>query len=142
MILHRKFVTIHLFKSQEKELFTQEEIAASDLRVSMMVEIQYIRVYQEGEDRQGSIISNRIFEAVFTDYFAAKKEYRPNGKRSHGVIYQDVMKDGKFDMAACICKLTDERRMDIVVDFEKEQYIVELKNGKAKRLLRGHTINS
>ena len=89
----------------------------------------------------------------------------------HGNIYQDVTKDGKFDMAACLTRFarhyreiyshldekfleregrllflsfltpllngqgsfyiesrfTDMRRMDLVVDFEGQQIIVELK---------------
>ena len=98
-------------------------------------------------------------------------ETSKRNKREPGIIYQDVIKDGKFDMAACMQKfaeyyreiytdkdilfyerycrllfmsfltpllngqgfihietgLTDLRRMDLVVDFEKEQFIVELK---------------
>ena len=120
-------------------------------------------------------VSNRIFEIRMTHYFAAKDE-NVQGKRSHGLIYQDVIKDGKFDMAVCLTKfakyyreiyseidnkllerhgrllflsfltpllngqgffhietqLTDLRRMDIVVDFERHQQIVELKMWKGE----------
>ena len=116
-------------------------------------------------------VSNRIFEIWMAHYFAAKDENVKNKKRVHGIIYQDVIKDGKFDMAACLIKFvghyreiyaemdepflerhgrllflsflspllngqgnyyiesqfTDMRRMDIVVDFEGQQIIVELK---------------
>ena len=116
-------------------------------------------------------VYNKIFEVRMARFFASMDENSQPGKRSSGVIYRDVIKDGKFDMAACLIKfaehyreiytdkeehfherhgrllfmsfltpllngqgfihietgLTDERRMDLVVDFEKEQFIVELK---------------
>ena len=116
-------------------------------------------------------VHNRIFEARITRYFTSIEENSNRKKRVNGVIYKDVVKDGKFDMAACLLKfaeyfreiytdkegqffekhgrllfmsfltpllngqgfihietqLTDERRMDLVVDFDKEQYIVEMK---------------
>ena len=116
-------------------------------------------------------VYNRIFENWMTHYFAAKDENVLKAKRAYGVIYQDVIKDGKFDMATCLTKFaehykeifakrdvefferhgrllflsflkpllngqgnyyiesqfTDLRRMDVVVDFEGQQIIVELK---------------
>ena len=116
-------------------------------------------------------VSNRIFEIRLTRYFASKDENMRISNRVHGIIYKDVIKDGKFDMAACLRKFaehykqiytekevhfferhgrllflsflkpllngqgnfyiesqfTDLRRMDIVVDFEGQQIIVELK---------------
>ena len=116
-------------------------------------------------------VCNRIFEIRMTHYFVANDENIRNNKRVHGCIYQDVIKDGKFDMAACLTRFaalykeiyshldedfleregrllflsfltpllngqgnfyiesqfTDMRRMDIVVDFESQQIIVELK---------------
>ena len=116
-------------------------------------------------------VYNRIFEVRMARFFASMDENLQKNKRIPGVIYQDVIKDGKFDMAACLLKfaeyyreiyslkeeqfferhgrllfmsfltpllngqgfihietgLTDLRRMDLVVDFEKEQFIVELK---------------
>ena len=144
-----------------------------NLITDLAITYDYIR---KGENNRGAVISNKMFEACFTDYFVSKKEYSPNGKRVPGVIYKDVIRDGKFDMAMCLCKfaehydetysmydkpflerngrllflaflvpllngrgfyhiesqLTDQRRMDIVVDFEKEQYIIELKLWKGE----------
>ena len=116
-------------------------------------------------------VSNRIFESRIVAFFASKDENTLSKKRVPGAIYQDVILDGKFDMAACLLKfaeyyreifspseegfferhgrllfmsfltpllngqgfihietqLTDLRRMDLVVDFEKEQFLVKLK---------------
>ena len=117
------------------------------------------------------VVSNRIFEIWMTHYFVAKDENVQERKRVHGIIYQDVIKDGKFDMVACLNKFaehyreiytemdnnfferhgrllflsfltpllngqgnyyiesqfTNMRRMDVVVDFEGQQFIVEMK---------------
>jgi len=117
----------------------------------------------------GSIkVSNRIFEILITNYFISKDE---ETSRSTGVLYGDVVQDGRFNMALCLEKfarhyreiynqkdsvflereerlifltylkpllngrgryhlesgLTDERRIDIVVDFGSDEFIVELK---------------
>jgi hypothetical protein len=115
------------------------------------------------------VVSNRIFEIRICNYFISKDE-ESNG-RITGVLQQDVMEDGKFNMELCLRKFaehyseiyneydlnflerhgrllflsylkplingqgfyhiesqfTDSRRMDIVVDFGKQQFVVELK---------------
>ena len=120
-------------------------------------------------DENGFVkIANPIFETLITNYFISQDE--KTFKRS-GVLYEDIVRKGKFDMASCLEKfakhyreiyndrdeqflereerllfltylkpllngrgfyhiesgLTDERRMDVVVDFGNEQFIVELK---------------
>ena len=138
---------------------------------NITIDLAHSFAYIKKGERSKAIISNRIFESYLTDYYIAKDENSPVTKRVPGVIYQDVIKDGKFDMAACLSKFaehykeiyaskdiefherhgrllflsyltpllngqgrfyiesqfTDSRRMDVLVDFEKEQYIVELK---------------
>jgi len=115
-------------------------------------------------------VSNKIFELIICDYFISKDEEKEPGKLT-GVLQNDVVKDGRFDMELCLQKfadhyadiysgktetfveregkflfitylkpllngqgfyhfesqLSDERRMDIVVDFGYDQFIVELK---------------
>ena len=148
-----------LFIEGKHKLFTY-----ANLTTDLAITYGYIK---RGD--RGAVISNRIFEAFIAEYFMSKREY--NGKRDPGVIYQDVIKNGKFDMAYCLIKfaehykeiytdkeeyfferhgrllfmsyltpllngqgfihiesqLTDQRRMDLVVDFKKEQFIIELK---------------
>jgi len=114
-------------------------------------------------------ISNRIFESVICNYFVVKDEH--SKKSVSGVLRDDVMNGGKFDMELCLRKFsehyseifsekdilfleeygrliflsylkplinglgffhiesqfTDLRRMDIVVDVGRQQFIVELK---------------
>ena len=135
------------------------------------VDLAYTYAYIKKDEKAKAVISNKIFESYLTDYFVTKGENSSVVKRLPGVIYQDVIKGGRFDMAACLIKfaefysriyshhdevfferhgrllflsflaplvngqgfyhietaLTDQRRMDLAVDFEKEQYIVELK---------------
>ena len=137
--------------------------------ISLANSFGYIRKKTNGI--QKIVVYNRIFEIRLTRYFASKDETLRIGNRVNGVIYQDVIKDGMFDMAACLQKFaehyreiytskeehfferhgrllflsflkpllngqgnfyiesqfTDLRRMDIVVDFEGQQIIVELK---------------
>ena len=137
--------------------------------ISLANTFGYIKKWPNGSRKIA--VSNRIFESRLTSFFASKDENAINKKRVAGIIYQDVIKDGKFDMATCLLKfakhyreiyspkeeefferhgrllfmsfltpllngqgfihietaLTDLRRMDLVVDFEKEQFIVELK---------------
>ena len=117
----------------------------------------------------GLAISNKVFEVLMTDYFILK-DLRRN-KKSTGIILQDIVRDGRFDMELCLRKFaehyaeifndhdteflerhgrllflsyikplvngqgfyhlesqfTDLRRMDIVVDFGWQQFIIELK---------------
>ena len=152
-----------LFIEGEHKLFTY-----ANMTTAQAIAYGYIK---KSPDSRGAVISNKIFESFFTDYFISKMKHRINGKRKPGVIYKDVIKDGMFDMAACLVRfaeyfreiytekeehffekhgrllfmtfltpllngqgfihietqLTDQRRMDLVVDFEKEQFIVELK---------------
>ena len=119
-----------------------------------------------------AVVSNRIFENALARYFVTNNaNINQDSRRKPGVIYQDIIKGGIFDMEMCILKFaehyreiyaeedeqflerhgrlifltylkpllngqgfyhlesqfTDRRRMDIVVDFEKQQFIVELK---------------
>ncbi|MGL6193688.1 MAG: ATP-binding protein [Thermoguttaceae bacterium] len=117
----------------------------------------------------GVAVSNKIFELVICNKFVADDEMRH--KQITGVLREDVIHDGKFDMALCIKKFAQHyyemfadrdfefyerhgrllflaylqplingngfyhiepetrntRRMDIVVDYGKQQFIVELK---------------
>ena len=137
--------------------------------ISLADTFGYIKTRSNGSRKLA--VSNRIFEIWMTHYFATKDEIAQKRNRVHGHIYLDVIKDGKFDMAACLTKFaehykeiyshfdesflerhgrllflsfltpllngqgnyyiesqfTDMRRMDIVVDFEGQQNIVELK---------------
>ena len=52
-------------------------------------------------------VYNRIFEAWLTNYFTSRDENIQSKKRIHGVIYQDVIKNGIFDMAACLSKFAE-----------------------------------
>ncbi len=117
-------------------------------------------------------IANRIFELRISNYFISKDSYKE--KNITGVLYEDVVNEGSFNMELCLRKFaehyremfnpnnaddvaflerhgrmlflsyikplingkgfyhiesqfTDLRRMDIVVDFGKEQFIIELK---------------
>lgn len=121
-------------------------------------------------EQQSVIISNKIYEIIICDYFISKDEESKN-KRVSGIVQQDIIKNGRFDMELCLRKFaehyteifnendknflerhgrlmflsylkplingrgfyhiesqfTDLRRMDIVVDFGRDQFIVELK---------------
>jgi len=114
-------------------------------------------------------ISNQIFERAICNYFVVKDEH--NKKSVSGVLRDDVMHNGKFNMELCLRKFsehyfeifsekdihfleqygrliflsylkplinglgffhiesqfTDLRRMDVVVDVGRQQFIVELK---------------
>jgi len=124
---------------------------------------------------QSAVVSNRIFELAICNYFIAKDEELPK-RRITGILQDDVVADGRFDMELCLKKfaehyaemfserdaefieregrllflsylkplingqgfyhiesqLTDLRRMDIVVDFAREQFVVELKLWKGE----------
>ena len=119
-------------------------------------------------------VSNRIFELRMYNYFVSKGA--TSKKRITGVLQDDVVDGGRFDMELCLRKfaehyaemfserdvgfieregrllflsylkplingqgfyhiesqLTDMRRMDIVVDFGREQFIAELKLWKGE----------
>ncbi|MDR1400667.1 MAG: ATP-binding protein [Treponema sp.] len=117
------------------------------------------------------IIHNRIFEIRISKYLITKESREKKERRVTGILKQDVVKDGRFDMELCLKKfarhyrelfnesdiaflerqgkmlflsyispllngdgfyhfesqLSDLRRMDIVVDYNHEQFIIELK---------------
>lgn len=122
-------------------------------------------------------ISNKIFEICISNYFISKDSNSSRmNKCAGGALYQDVVKDGSFDMELCLRKFaahyreifsdddapflerhgrllflsylkplinglgfyhiesqfTDLRRMDIVVDFGRDQFIIELKLWKGE----------
>ena len=116
-------------------------------------------------------IANRIFETLICEHFISKDESEPNKNQIRGVLRQDVVKNGRFDLELALRKFaehyaemfgerdweflekhgrlifltylkplingqgffhiesqfTDLRRMDIVVDFGRDQFIIELK---------------
>ena len=124
-----------------------------------------------------AVISNKIFEMRMSNYFASKDE---NASRMESAVcnslYHEVVKDGTFNMEACMrrfaehyreifseddipflerhgrllflsflrplvnglgfyhieSQFTDLRRMDIVVDFGRDQFIIELKLWKGE----------
>jgi hypothetical protein len=122
------------------------------------------------DDKQ-VVIHNRIFEIRISKYLITKNAREPREKRLTGILKQDVVRDGRFDMELCLRKfakhyrdifnaddisflerhgkmlflsyiapllngdgfyhiesqLSDLRRMDIVVDYNREQFIIELK---------------
>ena len=129
------------------------------------------------KNKNGQIaISNRIFEIRMTNYFISKNESDFTQKRITGVLKEEIVIDGKFDMALCIKKFAqhyyelfsskDEifyerhgrllflsylqplingkgfyhieaqtrntKRMDIIVDYGTDQFIVELKLWKGE----------
>jgi hypothetical protein len=122
------------------------------------------------DDKQ-VVIHNQIFEIVISKYMITKDSREKKERRVTGILKQDVVKDGRFDMELCLRKfakhyrelfnesdlaflerqgkmlflsyiapllngdgfyhlesqLSDLRRMDIVVDYNHEQFIIELK---------------
>ena len=58
------------------------------------------------ETGQGAVVSNRIFELVICNYFIAKEEAMPK-KRITGVLQDDVVADGRFDMELCLRKFAE-----------------------------------
>ncbi|MDR3303096.1 MAG: hypothetical protein LBS86_01650, partial [Treponema sp.] len=116
------------------------------------------------------VIHNQIFEVRISKYLITK-DAREGKQRVTGILKQDVVKDGRFDMELCLRKfakhyrelfsevdlaflerqgkmlflsyiapllngdgfyhlesqLADLRRMDIVVDYNREQFVIELK---------------
>jgi hypothetical protein len=113
-------------------------------------------------------VANKIFETRIYNYFISENQDK---QKVTGVLQQDVVKNGRFDMELCLSKfaahyaeifnerdsefienhgrllflsylrplingqgfyhiesqLVDLRRMDIVVDFGRDQFIIELK---------------
>jgi hypothetical protein len=123
------------------------------------------------QDNKQVVIHNRIFEIVISKYMLTKDAREKKEKRVIGILKQDVVRDGRFDMELALRKfakhyrelfneddlaflerqgkmlflsyiapllngdgfyhiesqLSDLRRMDIVVDYNREQFIIELK---------------
>ncbi|MDR2713663.1 MAG: AAA family ATPase, partial [Clostridiales bacterium] len=123
-------------------------------------------------------VANKIFETRIYNYFVSENEDNKEIAKITGVLQQDVVRDGKFDLELCLLKFaehyaeifggcdlkfiekkgrllfllylrplingkgfyhiesqfTDLRRMDIVVDFGRDQFIIELKiwNGNSR----------
>jgi hypothetical protein len=117
------------------------------------------------------VVANRIFELRIANYFIEINSLEHYDKRVNGVLRQDVIQDGRFDMELTLRKFaehyrqlfnaddapflerhgrivflsylqplingrgfyhiesqfTDLRRMDIVVDYGSQQFIIELK---------------
>jgi hypothetical protein len=122
------------------------------------------------------VVANRIFELRIANYFMEINSLEHGEKEVNGVLRQDVIADGRFDMALCLRKFaehyrhlfnktdapflerhgrliflsylqplingkgfyhiesqfTDLRRMDIVVDYGSQQFIIELKLWRGK----------
>ncbi|MDR1971313.1 MAG: AAA-like domain-containing protein [Treponema sp.] len=116
-------------------------------------------------------IGNKIFELVIADYFMSKDAHHDDQKRITGVLAEDVIAGGRFNMELALRKfaehyrqlynkkdapflerqgmllflsylkplingrgfyhiesqLADSRRMDLVVNFGRDEFIVELK---------------
>ena len=128
-----------------------------------------------GKDAVGKAkVANRVFELRMYNYFVSKGA--TSEKRVNGVLQNDVVEGGRFDMELCLRKFaqhyaeifserdaafleregrllflsylkplingqgfyhiesqfTDLRRMDIVVDFGADQFIIELKLWKGE----------
>jgi len=124
------------------------------------------------KDKNGQVaISNKIFEIRMTNYFISKNESDFTQKRITGVLKEEIVIDGRFNMALCIEKFArhyyamfadrdlefyerhgrllflsylqplingrgfyhieaetrNTKRMDIIVDYGTDQFIVELK---------------
>ncbi len=124
----------------------------------------------KNQNGKGTKVSNIMFEILIYNYFILKDKYSDSPKVT-GVLAQDVITEGRFNMQLCLEKfaghytetfaekdikflernarqvfltylrplingqgfyhmeseLLDQRRMDIVLDFNKEQFIIELK---------------
>ena len=124
---------------------------------------------KKAENGEGVVMANKVFESVMTNYFVSKDLHRK--KKSAGVLQQDLLIGGRFDMERCLRKFaehyneiyndfdawflerhgrllflsylkplingqgfyhiesqfTNLRRIDLVVDFGRQQFIVELK---------------
>jgi hypothetical protein len=121
-------------------------------------------------------VANRIFELQIADYFVEKDDLKNHNKSINGVLRQDVIQNGRFNMELCLRKFaehyhqlfaeadisflerhgrllflsylqplingvgfyhiesqfTDLRRMDLVVDYGNDQFIIELKLWRGK----------
>jgi len=126
------------------------------------------------DSRNKAQVSNKVFALRMYNYFVSKAA--TSGRRITGVLQNDVVEGGRFDMELCLRKfaqhyeelfserdaafleregrllflsylkplingqgfyhiesqLTDLRRMDIVVDFGADQFIIELKLWKGE----------
>jgi len=135
-----------------------------------IVNLGYMYGFFKNSNRKVKV-SNKIFETRIYNYFISKSETNQDKQKITGVLQQDVVRNGKFDMELCMQKfathyfetfsgcdpkftedngrlifltylkplingqgfyhiesqLLDLRRMDIVVDFGRDQFIIELK---------------
>lgn len=123
-------------------------------------------------DKNGKVaVANKIFEIRIYNYFISKDETSGNGRQITGVLAEDVIIEGKFNMELCLTKFAQHyyemfnekdvkflekhgrllflsylkplingrgfyhiesetrnlRRMDIVIDYGTQQFILELK---------------
>jgi len=136
--------------------------------------VQY-GLFRKAEGNGKVAVSNKIFEALMTDYFISKDLRK--ARRIINILQHDVIYEGRFDMELCLRKFaehyaeifsesdvvflerhgrllflsylkplingqgfyhiesqfTDLRRMDVVVDFGSQQFIVELKLWRGKQ---------
>jgi hypothetical protein len=123
-------------------------------------------------------VSNRVFEILISEYFVSKNETANHRNKITGVLREDVLVGGRFDMELCLDKFAshyndiysennmefferhgrllfltylkplingngfyhiesetrNQRRMDLVVDYGPDEFIIELKiwRGEAK----------
>ena len=123
------------------------------------------------KDERKLIVHNKIFEIAITDYFISRNTTTPNLTNVRGVMYNEIVRDGVFDMELCLRKFKnhnaeiytdkdlkflerdgklifltylkplinsigfyhfepqtrDHGLIDMVVDFMKQQFILEMK---------------
>ena len=134
-----------------------------------LIDLGYTYGFLKKGECNKALVANRIFEIRLYNYFISNDSIPE--KRIKGVLQNDVVKSGRFDMELCLRKFanhyaelfnerdsdfieregrllflsylkplingqgfyhiesqfTDLRRMDVVVDFGPEQFIIELK---------------
>ena len=73
-------------------------------------------VKSDNESRK-TVISNKIFEILMSDYFTSRdiNASRIESKIT-GVLYQDVVKDGVFDMELCLRKFAEHYKEIFIKD--------------------------
>jgi len=79
-----------------------------------------------------AVISNRIFEHQFTEYFVSKDD-DAKGKRIYSTAY-DAIRDGRFDMELCLRnfaryyrELFSERDVDFIEEYGRLLFLVYLR---------------
>ncbi|MCL2045027.1 MAG: AAA-like domain-containing protein [Oscillospiraceae bacterium] len=158
------FIYNLLFIGKEYEYNTDDPV----------IELGSMYGFIKSGDRRRAKVTNTIFETRMYNYFVSKNA--TSSKRITGVLQNDVLNGGRFDMELCLKKFaahyseifserdadfieregrllflsylkplingqgfyhiesqfTDLRRMDIVVDFGSNQFILELKLWKGE----------